>query len=105
MVTKRAMVAASGSVALVLLMSEVALAQESGSGGEWQGTVGTLLAAALAIGLSALAAGYAQGKIGSAAAGTLAERPEERIWVITMVVLPEIIVLLGFVTALMIINK
>lgn len=60
--------------------------------------------AALAIGLSALGAGYAQAKIGSAGAGTLAERPEVAVWVITLQALPEIIVLLGLVGGIVIIN-
>ena len=51
---------------------------------------------------SALAAGYAQAKIGSAGAGTLAERPEVSIWIITLQALPEVIVLLGFVSAILI---
>ena len=59
-------------------------------------------AAGLAMGLSALAAGYAQAKIGSAGAGTLAERPEVSIWIITLQALPEVIVLLGFVSAILI---
>ncbi|MCL2503667.1 MAG: ATPase [Coriobacteriia bacterium] len=54
------------------------------------------------MGLSALAAGYAQAKIGSAGAGALAERPELPIWIIVLQALPEIIVLLGFVSAIMI---
>jgi V/A-type H+/Na+-transporting ATPase subunit K len=58
--------------------------------------------AGLAMGLSALAAGYAQAKIGSAGAGTLAERPEVSIWIITLQALPEVIVLLGFVSAILI---
>lgn len=61
-------------------------------------------AAAIAIGLSALGAGYAQAKIGSAGAGTLAERPEVAVWVITLQALPEIIVLLGLVGGIVIIN-
>jgi V/A-type H+/Na+-transporting ATPase subunit K len=68
----------------------------------WQSLVGKSLAAGLAMGLSALGAAYAQAKIGSAAAGTLAERPEVAIWVITLQALPEVIVLLGFVSAIMI---
>ncbi|MBA4371166.1 MAG: ATPase [Coriobacteriaceae bacterium] len=60
------------------------------------------MAAGLAMGLSALGAGYAQAKIGSAGAGTLAERPEAAIWIITLQALPEVIVLLGFVSAIMI---
>lgn len=58
--------------------------------------------AGMAMSVSALAAGYAQAKIGSAGAGTLAERPEVSIWIITLQALPEVIVLLGFVSAIMI---
>jgi V/A-type H+/Na+-transporting ATPase subunit K len=60
------------------------------------------IGAALAMGMSALGAGWAQAKIGSAGQGTLAERPEERIWVITLTALPEVIVLLGFVMAILV---
>jgi V/A-type H+-transporting ATPase subunit K len=60
--------------------------------------------AALAVGMSALGAGYAQAKIGSAGAGTLAERPEVSIWIITLQALPEIIVLLGLVGGILIIG-
>jgi V/A-type H+-transporting ATPase subunit K len=68
----------------------------------WQQVAAKALAAGLAMGLSALGAAYAQAKIGSAGAGTLAERPEVAIWVITLQALPEVIVLLGFVSAIMI---
>lgn len=59
-------------------------------------------AAALAIGLSALATGWAQARIGAAGAGTLAERPELTATVIIMVAIPETMVILGFVVAAMI---
>jgi len=59
------------------------------------------LGAALAMGISAMAAGYAQARIGSAGQGTLAERPEERVFVLTLTALPEVIVLLGFVMAIL----
>lgn len=68
----------------------------------WQQVAAKAMAAGLAMGLSALGAAYAQAKIGSAGAGTLAERPEVAIWVITLQALPEVIVLLGFVSAIMI---
>jgi len=58
------------------------------------------IGAALAMGLSALGAGFAQAKIGSAGQGTLAERPEERVFVLVLTALPEIIALLGFVMAI-----
>jgi len=58
------------------------------------------LGAALAMGMSALGAGWAQARIGSAGQGTLAERPEERVFVLTLTALPEVIALLGFVMAI-----
>jgi V/A-type H+-transporting ATPase subunit K len=87
-----------------LLLPAVAMAAEEGAktGGEWQASVGKALGAGLAMGVSALSAGYAQAKIGSAGAGTLAERPEVAIWVIVLQALPEVIVLLGFVSAILI---
>jgi len=56
--------------------------------------------AATAMGLSAIGAGWAQAKIGSAGQGTLAERPEERVFVLVLTALPEVIALLGFVMAI-----
>ena len=60
------------------------------------------LAAALAIGLTALATGWAQSKIGAAGAGTLAEKPELSATIIILVAIPETMVILGFVVAAMI---
>lgn len=59
-------------------------------------------AAALAIGLSALATGWAQSKIGPAGAGALAEKPELSGIVIVLLAIPETMVILGFVVAIMI---
>ncbi|MBC7265883.1 ATPase [Coriobacteriia bacterium Es71-Z0120] len=52
--------------------------------------------------VSAFSAAYAQARIGSAGAGTLAERPEVGTNIIVLQALPEIIVLLGFVIAFMV---
>jgi len=93
------------TLVLSVLMPVVAFAeeaQEAAGATAWQTDVGKAMAAGLAMGLSALGAGYAQAKIGSAGAGTLAERPEVSIWIITLQALPEIIVLLGFVSAILI---
>jgi V/A-type H+-transporting ATPase subunit K len=60
------------------------------------------LAAALAIGLSALATAWAQSKIGAAGAGTLAEKPELSSTIIILIAIPETMVILGFVVAAMI---
>lgn len=87
---------------LVPAMAFAAEGAEEAAAGPWQATVGKALAAGLAMGLSAVGAGYAQGKIGSAGAGALAERPEISIWIIVLQALPEIIVLLGFVSAILI---
>jgi V/A-type H+-transporting ATPase subunit K len=58
--------------------------------------------AALAIGIPALATGWAQSRIGAAGAGTLAEKPEMTGTIIILVAIPETMVILGFVVATMI---
>jgi V/A-type H+-transporting ATPase subunit K len=60
------------------------------------------IAAAVVMCIAAMSAGYAQGKIGSAAAGTMAERPEAGTMLMVITALTEIIVLMGFVIAFMI---
>lgn len=60
------------------------------------------LSAALAIGIPAIATGWAQSRIGPAAAASLAEKPELRTTVILMIAIPETMVILGFVVAMMI---
>lgn len=64
----------------------------------------TALAGALAVGIPALATAWAQGKIGAAGIGTLAEKPELTGIVIILVAIPETMVLLGFVLAYLIIT-
>jgi V/A-type H+-transporting ATPase subunit K len=59
-------------------------------------------AAALAVGLTAIATAWAQSKIGAAGAGTLAEKPELTATIIILVAIPETMVILGFVVAAMI---
>jgi len=60
------------------------------------------IGAAIAIGLSALGTAWAQARIGSAGAGVLAEKPELLNNIFLILVLPETIVILGFVVAAMI---
>ncbi len=62
------------------------------------------LAAALAVGVSALATAWVQSRIGSAGAGALAEKPEVRGAVIVMLAIPETLVILGFVVAVLILT-
>lgn len=59
-------------------------------------------AAALVMGLSAIATGWAQSRIGAAGAGALAEKPELTATVIILLAIPETMVILGFVVAAMI---
>jgi len=57
------------------------------------------LAAALAIGMSAIATGIAQRGIGSAGVGAVAEKPELLGSIIILVAIPETLVILGFAVA------
>jgi V/A-type H+-transporting ATPase subunit K len=61
------------------------------------------LGAGLAVGLTALGTGWAQGRIGSAGIGALAEKPEVAGRVILLVAIPETMIILGFAVAAMII--
>ena len=56
------------------------------------------LSAALAVGIPALATGWAQSRIGPAAAASLAEKPELSTTAILMIAIPETMVILGFVS-------
>jgi len=61
-------------------------------------------AAALAIGLSALATAWAQGRIGPAAAAALSEKPELTTTAIILIAIPETMVIMGFVVAVLILR-
>jgi V/A-type H+-transporting ATPase subunit K len=63
------------------------------------------LGAALAVGLCAIGTGYAQGKIGTAGGGALAEKPELSGTMIILVAIPETAVILGFVIAITLLGK
>jgi V/A-type H+-transporting ATPase subunit K len=63
-------------------------------------TVGLIAAAAaIAVGLCALGTGLAQSRIGAAGAGTIAEKPDTAGTIILLVAIPETMVILGFVVA------
>ena len=59
------------------------------------------IGAGIAVGLSALATGYAQARIGAAAMGLNAEKPELAGRAILLVAIPETLVILGFAVAAM----
>jgi V/A-type H+-transporting ATPase subunit K len=60
------------------------------------------IGAGIAVGLGALATGWAQSRIGSAGVGAMAEKPELAGRVILLVAIPETLVILGFAVAAMI---
>ncbi len=62
------------------------------------------LAAALAIGLPAIATAWAQGRIGPAASAALSEKPELSTTAINLIAIPETMVILGFVIAVLILR-
>jgi V/A-type H+-transporting ATPase subunit K len=68
-------------------------------------TFGVALSAALALGLPALATGWAQSRIGPAAAASLTERPELGVLAIVMIAIPETMAILGFVVAVLILMR
>jgi len=64
-----------------------------------------VIAAALAFGLGALAAGYGIAHVGAAALGAIAEKPEIAGQALIFVALAEGLVVFGFVALLMILGK
>ncbi|MEZ4588032.1 MAG: hypothetical protein R2909_16765 [Gemmatimonadales bacterium] len=63
------------------------------------------LSAALAVGIPALATGWAQSRIGPAMAATLAEKPELSTTAILLVAIPETMAILGFIVAALILFR
>jgi len=72
----------------------------------FEGEAGAIgIAAAAAMMGGAIATAWAQATVGSAAMGVLAEKPEEAFKLIVYMALPELIVLLGFVVAFLLVGK
>ncbi|MBW1882256.1 MAG: ATPase [Deltaproteobacteria bacterium] len=67
--------------------------------------IGIEIGAALAVGLPALATGWAQSRIGPAAAASLTERPELGVTAILLIAIPETMAILGFVVAVLILMR
>ncbi len=85
------------------LLGGIALAQEAAGPGVGAGLIG--VGAGLAIGLAAIGVGIAQSAIGSAGAGTLAERPEAFGQILIYLVIPETLIIFGFVIAFFLNNQ
>jgi V/A-type H+-transporting ATPase subunit K len=65
----------------------------------------TTLAAALAVAIPALATAWAQSRIGPAISASMAEKPELSTTAILLVAIPETMVILGFVVAVVILVR
>jgi V/A-type H+-transporting ATPase subunit K len=68
-------------------------------------TYALYLSAAMAVAIPALATGWAQSRIGPAAAATLAEKPELSVTVVLLIAIPETVAILGFVVSVLILMQ
>ncbi len=88
---------------LVGAVAQAADASSAGTAGDPASaykSIGLNLAAAFAVGMSILGAGYAVGRIGSAALGAIAEKPEMPPRAMLFVALGEGLAVLGFAFAI-----
>ena len=88
-------------ISLIVLAGLVSMgfAQEAEAAASSIGDGLIALGAGLAIGIGAVGVGLAQASIGSAGAGTLAERPEAFSQILIYLVIPETIIIFAFVIA------
>ncbi len=94
-----------GSAAMAETGNPAAGLAEPGSAASVYKAIGLGAAAALAVGLSIIGAGYAVGRIGSAALGAAAEKPELLTRSILFVALAEGLAVLGFAISMMLLQK
>ncbi|MEX2536603.1 MAG: V-type ATP synthase subunit K [Trueperaceae bacterium] len=87
------------SLIAVFSLLAVGAAQEAVEVGRGIGDGLIALGAGLAIGIGAIGVGLAQAAIGSAGAGTLAERPEAFGQILIYLVIPETLIIFAFVIA------
>ncbi|HEU4798103.1 MAG TPA: F0F1 ATP synthase subunit C [bacterium] len=105
---KRAVLVMLGALVVTLVAAGAVLAATeetapAAGGGANAGLLG--LAAALSVGLGAIGTAWAQSRIGAAAAGAIAERPEISGLMLVFLALPETMIILGFLVAFFIIGK
>lgn len=96
------------ALAVVLVVASAAMAQEPAPAGPRElslahGLLG--LAAAIAVAFGAIGTAWAQSRIGAAAAGAIAERPEIGGQMLIFLVLPETLIIFGFLVAFFLIGK
>jgi len=99
-------VAAAIAATFMLLQMNPAAAQTAARAAESSSvTSWAMMAAAIAAGVSTLAAGYAVAVVGSAAVGAVAEKPELIGRVVILVGLAEGIAIYGLIVAVLILNR
>jgi len=93
------------TLSILVLTATICYAEAAApkEGGTTVGDSVKYIAAALAVGLSAIATGIAQSRIGAAGMGSIVEKPETVGIVLICLAIPETMVILGFVVAAMII--
>lgn len=94
------------AVAAILIVSTSFCFAQTAEGGHSSSALAEglkYIAAAISVGLSAIATGIAQSRIGAAGLGSIVERPETTGTVLICLAIPETMVILGFVVAAMII--
>ncbi len=101
----RMVVVALAVTALVGLPAFAAEAPEAAARGDGlrAGLLG--FAAALSVAVGALGTAWAQSRIGAAAAGAMAERPEIGGLMLVFLALPETMIILGFLVAFFLIGR
>lgn len=110
---KRRLIMASLGVGGFLMTVITAMAQtapETGAGmagdaGDASRTIGLAIGAGLTMGLSVIGSGIAVGRIGAAAMGAAAEKPELLTRSLLFVALAEGLAVLGFAIAIMLVQK
>jgi len=105
---KRAVLVVMLALTVTLLLAALAFAAPEGEPaarptGAAAGLLG--LAAAISVGLGAIGTAWAQSRIGAAAAGAIAERPEIGGLMLVFLALPETMIILGFLVAFFVIGK
>jgi len=104
---KRSILVMSAVMCILLMSAALCFAEEAPADGEKSASSIAdsikFIAAALSVGLTAIATGIAQSRIGAAGMGSIVEKPETIGTVIICLAIPETMVILGFVVAAMII--
>ena len=94
------------AILLVMVLGTLAFAAEAAGGGDTGIGKGLIaIGVGLAIGLSALGTGWAQSRIGAAAVGAVAEKPSMFGTGIIFLLLPETLVIFGFLLAFLLLGK